>query len=203
MILIIIQQIPLMFVSGLTLLPKAQQTTHLILLFGWLFLIVTIGITAGMWHFYQKSKTIRYGQPFTKQTWWTILLGFIAMILINNATLPFMRTTGNVNVDAITSVFETIGIFMLPYTLFLGPIMEELLYRGFLMNWFFPSSPVITIGLSAFLFGLVHGTTDPIYFISKALLGLILAIVYYHTRNIKSSIALHMLNNISAGLTIF
>ena len=44
----------------------------------------------------------------------------------------------------------------------------------------FPGT-IISIGLSAILFGLMHGATDPIYFISKALLGLILAIVYYRT----------------------
>lgn len=203
LLLIIIQQVPLMIVSGLSLLPKAQQTTHLILVFGWLFLITTIGITALMWYYYQKIKSTRYDQPFTKQTWWTMLIGFIAMVAVNNGTIPFMHTTGNANVDALTSVFQTIGIFMLPYALFLGPIMEELLFRGFLMNWFFPGTPNISIGLSAILFGLIHGATDPIYFISKALLGLILAIVYYRTHNIKSNIALHMLNNITAGFTIF
>ena len=202
-LLLIMQQIPLLLVGSLAALPKAQRTTHLILIVGWLFLILTIGITILMWYLYQKVKGPQYHNHFSKAHWRAILIGFVAMLVINNLTVPFMQKTGNANVDGLVQMFAALGIFMLPYTLILGPMMEELLFRGFLMNWFFVKSPILNIMTSALLFGLVHVSTDPIYFISKALLGLVLAIVYYRTKTIKSSIILHVLNNLSAGLTIF
>lgn len=201
--LILLQQLPLLIVGIFVTLPKANRTPQLVTLVGWLFLGLTILITWFMWRRYQAIKDPRYATGMNTQKWWTVLIAFVVMILTNNLTVPFIQPTGNGNVEALTELLQTLGLYMIPYVVFLGPIMEELLFRGFLMNWFFTKRPVFSVLTSALLFGLMHGITDPIYFLSKALLGLVLAIVYVRNQNIKSTITLHILNNLTAGFTIF
>lgn len=202
--LILLQQLPLLVVGLFATLPKAYRTSQMVTLIGWLFLLGSALITWLMWHYYQKIKGPHYTDvPLNKQRWLTLIIGLLAMMIINKVTSPFVQPTGNGNVDALTDLLKTLGLYMLPFVVILGPIMEELLFRGFLMNWFFVGKPIISCLLSALLFGLMHGASDPIYFLSKALLGLVLAIVYYRNQNIKSNISLHILNNLSAGLVAF
>ncbi|GAQ01718.1 hypothetical protein NBRC111452_1531 [Companilactobacillus farciminis] len=72
------------------------------------------------------------------------------------------------------------------------------------MNWFFVDHPLISVIISGVIFGYVHapfgGNTDWFYALSKILLGVILAGVYYRTKNIKANITVHFLNNFLAIL---
>ena len=72
------------------------------------------------------------------------------------------------------------------------------------MNWFFVNNPILSIIVSGVIFGYVHAPfgagTDWIYALSKVLLGVVLAGVYYRTKNIKADITVHFLNNFLAIL---
>lgn len=85
----------------------------------------------------------------------------------------------------------------------IGPILEELLYRGVLMTSFFEKSKYfLDCFLSAVMFSVAHlfsyGFSLEI-FKNYAMIGLILAILFRKTRSIYPSILVHMAWNIYLG----
>lgn len=142
-------------------------------------------------------------QPFTKGTWTVIIIATLLTIMINFATLPFMKSS-NENVDALKLIAGNSMIILLIFSIFVAPILEEILFRGIFMNWFFVNSPLLSVIFSGLIFGYVHApfsaTTDWFYALSKILLGIVLAGVYYRTKNIKADITVHFLNNFLAIL---
>lgn len=82
----------------------------------------------------------------------------------------------------------------------IGPILEELVYRGVLMTSFFEKSKFyLDCLLSAVIFSVAHlssyGLSSEV-FKNYAFLGLILAILFRKTRSIYPSILVHMAWNI-------
>jgi len=206
-LLLLAEQLPLTGLSFASTIVGAQQT-QLTYVLGSLFLIISILITILFWQVYRKAVTDNnneFEQRLHKRDWVLVAAGFIAMLLINAATIPFVKTSGNANVDSLTSLLQSFTFFMLLFVAFIGPILEEILFRGLFLNWFFPHRRWLSIGLSSVIFGTFHvdlssGQVDPIYWLSKILLGLVLALVYSRTKNLKASITLHILNNTLAAL---
>lgn len=148
-------------------------------------------------HIFKKySSTLE--KTFTKSTYFTIIVAIIVDLLINKVSLPFMKTTGNANVDALQGIMSAFPILMVIYAMLIGPILEELLFRGLFMNLFFVNNPYLSIISSSIIFGAMHTSTDPIYLFSKIALGAVLGFVYFKTKNIKANIAVHIFNNVSA-----
>jgi membrane protease YdiL (CAAX protease family) len=90
------------------------------------------------------------------------------------------------------SVFGMIGFLVL--ALIVGPVMEEVIFRGYLQSALagrMPAWGAITITSLLFMAG--HGPTIlwPMYFISVAW-----GWIFMHTRCLQMSIAIHMLSNI-------
>lgn len=84
-------------------------------------------------------------------------------------------------------------------TVVVGPILEELIHRGYFMNTFFPNSKYyLDVILSALIFGLSHlilTHRDPISLIIYSLGGLFYALVYRWTKNLKITILCHSFFN--------
>ena len=85
-------------------------------------------------------------------------------------------------------------------TVVVGPILEELIHRGYFMNTFFPNSKYyLDVILSALIFGLCHlilTHRDPISLIIYSLGGLFYALVYRWTKNLKITILCHSFFNL-------
>lgn len=143
-------------------------------------------------------------QRFTRKTWIIIIIAVVLTVLINLATIPFMKET-NDNVKALELIAKNNIAILIIFTIFVAPVLEEILFRGIFMNWFFVDHPLISVLASGLLFGYVHApfstSTDWIYALSKILLGIVLAAVYYRTKNIKADITVHFLNNFLAILS--
>ena len=92
-------------------------------------------------------------------------------------------------------------LYLLLITCLLGPITEELVYRGVLMNTFLKDSPWYgDVLLSACVFGYVHvadGIT-PLAFFTYASGGAIVAFLYRKTHSLYYPILLHLMINIAA-----
>ncbi len=84
-------------------------------------------------------------------------------------------------------------------TVVVGPILEELIHRGYFMNTFFPQSKYyLDVILSALIFGLSHlilTHRDPISLIIYSFVGLFFALVYRWTKNLKITILCHSFFN--------
>ncbi|GCF94903.1 CAAX amino protease [Enterococcus florum] len=92
-------------------------------------------------------------------------------------------------------------LFFLALTV-MAPIMEEIVFRGFLFKFFFRNQPVLALLLSAALFGLVHGPTDLLSAATYVGMGAVFALIYYKTGRLEMSILAHALNNLLPAVTL-
>ncbi len=78
---------------------------------------------------------------------------------------------------------------------FLPALFEEVFFRAalqnLLVNWW--KKPMLAIAVSSLLFSLVHGSI--FLFLSRAILGFALGLLYYKSKNIWVNIIAHFLNN--------
>ena len=114
-------------------------------------------------------------------------------------------TPATSNQMALNELVEMTGRQELPYLLLivclLGPITEELVYRGVLMNTFLKDSPWYgDVLLSACVFGYVHVSSGltPLAFFTYASGGAIYAFLYRKTHSLYYPILLHIMINITA-----
>lgn len=114
-------------------------------------------------------------------------------------------TPATSNQIALNELIEMTGrqelLYFLLITCLLGPIAEELVYRGVLMNTFLKDSPWYgDVLLSACVFGYVHVSSGltPLAFFTYASGGTILALLYRKTHSLYYPILLHIMINITA-----
>ena len=114
-------------------------------------------------------------------------------------------TPATSNQMALNELVEMTGrqelLYLLLITCLLGPITEELVYRGVLMNTFLKDSPWYgDVLLSACIFGYVHVSSGltPLAFFTYASGGAILAFLYRKTHSLYYPILLHIMINITA-----
>ena len=114
-------------------------------------------------------------------------------------------TPATSNQIALNELIEMTGkqelLYFLILACLLGPISEELVYRGVLMNTFLKDSPWYgDVLLSACVFGYVHVSSGltPLAFFTYASGGAILAFLYRKTHSLYYPILLHIMINITA-----
>ncbi len=123
---------------------------------------------------------------------------------ISDIVFSFL-TPATSNQIALNEMIEMTGrqelLYFLLITCLLGPISEELVYRGVLMNTFLKDSPWYgDVLLSACFFGYVHVADGiiPLAFFTYASGGAILAFLYRKTHSLYYPILLHIMINITA-----
>lgn len=76
----------------------------------------------------------------------------------------------------------------------LGPVLEELLFRGAITKVLLEEySPKKAILISGLVFGIFH--INPVQVVGATLIGFLLAWIYYRTRSLVPCILIHILNN--------
>lgn len=98
--------------------------------------------------------------------------------------------TAMASIEMATGVSDTVSMFL--YVGFLGPVAEELLFRGLILRMLKPQGKVLAIVISSLLFGLFHGNfvQIPYAFLIGVVLGYT-AVEY----SIIWAIVLHIINN--------
>ena len=128
-----------------------------------------------------------------------LLLGYIILYMSDFLLSYFIPSSSNQ--ISLNETVEMMGRQEYPYFLLIGPIAEELIYRGVLMTTFFKNSPWYgDVLLSAIIFGYIHinFTLTPLAFFIYASGGLILALLYRMTKSLYYPILVHILINITA-----
>ena len=86
---------------------------------------------------------------------------------------------------------------------FFPAMFEEVFFRGALQNilvkWW--KSPLLGIVVTAFIFSFIH--LSVYLFVSRAILGFVLGLIYFKTKNIWINIIAHFLNNAIAVSQMF
>ncbi len=88
------------------------------------------------------------------------------------------------------------NILILSYVCVIAPIMEELLYRGFILNALSPVDRKFAVIVSACLFSLMHGNF--MQFPNTLLVGLLLGYTAVRSGSIIPSILTHIVLNVTA-----
>ncbi len=81
-----------------------------------------------------------------------------------------------------------------------APIFEELIFRKLLIDRMVRYGEAVAVVVSGLMFGLFHGNFSQFFY--ATFLGFLLAYVYVRTGNIKYSIFIHMIINMSSTLMV-
>lgn len=114
--------------------------------------------------------------------WWYLLLEWISNLL--GVSLDAILESGNV---------DTHSVPMYLYACLLGPVAEEILFRGLVLRSLQPYGKKFAIVVSSLLFGLFHGNLmqAPFAFVVGLVMGYVA--MEYH---IGWAVALHLINNL-------
>ncbi|WP_458453239.1 CPBP family intramembrane glutamic endopeptidase [Methanobrevibacter sp.] len=138
-----------------------------------------------------KSCTTNLFSRISLKTWFLLavtsyIFALGSGLLIDDALTAY----GFYNILTYTTL---IGYDLL-FSVILGPIVEEILFRGILFNRFNIKLPMtIAILSSSLLFSLLHPNAA---ILSSFIFGITMCITYLLTENILVPITLHMLNNL-------
>lgn len=132
---------------------------------------------------------------------------FLMFILALGSILKMVINSG-VNTDTANQLRIVDIQHSLPTPLFVfllvvsGPILEELVYRFFIIGYAFKRIPVIGIVVSVVLFASIHHPENISSFISYSCPGIAFALIFYKTERIEYTILLHSFHNLCSVLII-
>lgn len=143
-------------------------------------------------HLWAKIPILTLGMNGISSLWFILIALFLQSVpLIADSMESFDNTWGSI--DSVPYFWLLLSVVLV------GPIVEELLFRGIMFHylekiktgWF----PILFSGIA---FGVWHG--EPVQVVYAALMGILLGIVYARVRDLKIPIALHILNNLLSTL---
>lgn len=149
--------------------------------------------------FYSKDKSLS-NKDYIYIIFMSLGLGGITMIYFNildlfSTTIPYLGES----IQSFDDIWKTGNdpfIWILLSTVILGPLVEELMFRGIIFKaaerltnkfWF----PILVSGLS---FGIWHW--QPVQIGYTAIDGIIYGYIYSKKRSLKFTLALHIINNL-------
>lgn len=128
-----------------------------------------------------------------------IIIGTIALFLgVISPIVSLIPMPDVIKRILLDSVNET-GIFTFLLMVIVAPVLEELIFRGLILDGLLKNySPIKSILIASLLFGLVH--LNPWQFITGFILGIFSGWVYYRTGSISFSIIIHATANLCGYL---
>ena len=126
-------------------------------------------------------------------------LGIFCSTLTNEITTLIAAPFGGEITDRVSDIMsESTPILLLLFVAVIGPIFEELIFRGLLLKKLRVYGDKTAIIYTAIIFGLFHTNIAQILF--AGVIGAVLAYVVIKSNNIKYSIIIHILINLSSSV---
>lgn len=140
-------------------------------------------------------KSLRFYVPVTS-TASAVSAYLISLPLLRLLQLVGVQSTPN------TAIFDynrplPLMVLLVVFTVFIGPLAEEIFMRGLLLHIFAPYGKGFAMVTTALLFSLGHSNFSQLF--SAFLFGLVMAYITLETGTIKSAFILHVINN---GVTV-
>lgn len=175
-----------------------------------LYIIQSLGLLFPFWYFVIRKYGLEIGQLGFKWIgiWKTaawIVAAYLFYIGLSIFTITFFSALGigNIGFEPQQSLFEFFGtdilgiIFSGFIAIVLAPFIEEIFFRGFVLNTLVKRiSPIWGIVLTAFIFAAVHFEFQSI--MPLIILAFVLNILYVRTGSIWPGILFHVFNNVIA-----
>ena len=103
------------------------------------------------------------------------------------------------NQTTINQQVQLLPFWNLAYSVFFAPVIEELIFRGIFLNYFFRRNNrwmnLLGVLVSGVIFGYMHVGGLSWTLLMYSALGWVLGFTYLHFRDIRYNIALHFMNN--------
>jgi uncharacterized protein len=168
------------------------------------FLYYCVAMTASYWivSVFVKSRGLRISHRLELQNF-----DITVFVLIATVCIPIGISAPIFSLIPVPDTWRRIflemanqnGIFSFLAIVIAAPVMEELIFRGVVLEGLLRRySPSRSIIVSALLFGFVH--LNPWQFVSASFIGLFMGWIYYRTRSVAMTIIIHMFNNLAAFL---
>jgi len=139
-----------------------------------------------------KNKRI---VPFIIVVGAALLLGIVAPI---TSLIPMPES---IKIEFIKAASQT-GILTFIYMVIAAPILEELIFRGIILDGLLKKhSPILSILISSVLFGIVH--LSPWSFVTGLIMGVFMGWVYYKSKSLLATVIIHASANLSGYLSRF
>lgn len=167
-------------------------------------LILVLGIFLS-YKIAEHYKLVNLKNIFSRKNIKTILIGYIIVVL--TGYLGIILQTGsflsNRN-ELYSNMFENSSpsVAIIQVTLF-APIIEEVLFRGFIIGVWFKKMPKIGIVVNGLLFSLVHFPNNIMIFLVLFTSGIVFGLIYYKCKRLEFTASIHILNNLPGGIEMF
>ncbi|MBW1605095.1 CPBP family intramembrane glutamic endopeptidase [Lactobacillus sp. Sy-1] len=161
------------------------------------------------WHFYKKY----HPKPLGKLTGNDIVVAigvyvlyyFFSTAMVGLSTVIFhqSQSSNNVAIQSLLSSNSLVLCVMMVGIIFLSPILEELVFRGMIVDGLFPNAKLIwPMLVSGAAFASAHAFSNPFLFLVYGGMGAGMVFIYRKTGTLKANIFFHMLNNTLASISI-
>ena len=141
-----------------------------------------------------KKQVIKYIKKYIK--YWFIMIGL--MLLSNFIISMFTTSNTSVNQKIIIDELKSAPIYTLILTVFVAPILEELVFR-LSFRKIFAHTDILYIIFSGLFFGFMHVAGEDLinllFIIPYSIPGFIFAYLYTKSNNICVPISIHMIHN--------
>lgn len=190
--------------------PEGVEGIHKVIaganspVFAWAVSLGLLGSSAMcLWHLMHFGY-FKFGKEPFKQVKGDVMLISVVFIFCSMAVFNYMAQAvelpDNLEVQMAQMAKNIFGMFAIAV---LGPVLEEVLFRGaiqgFLMRKF--NNPWVGIVIASAIFGIVH--MNPIQVFYAFFLGLVFGWLYYRTGSLMPCIVGHVLNNSLAAVTMY
>lgn len=128
----------------------------------------------------------------------TYLVQIFGSIVVNTLGVFFVGHLQETNQDNIRNFFSNLSpsllVMAIILTVFVAPVLEEMVFRGYIMNVFFKNNSYYSIFFSSFLFAYLHmhsiflTANNFFVFLAYLILGSSLGFVYYKSKNMSVNI---------------
>lgn len=126
-------------------------------------------------------------------------LTYIGGIVSDVFTAAVKAVTGQALVNPVAELIVNLNPWVVTIlTVLFAPVLEEMIFRKFLIDRIIPYGQWTAIILSGLIFGLIHGNFYQFFY--ACALGMVFAYLYSSTGRIMYTIVLHMAINAMGGL---
>lgn len=139
---------------------------------------------------------------------WLLIMYILTMLANIICVLLFKHVSESTNQSMLEgfSKIHSMVPGLLVLTLLVGPILEELMFRGVLFNYFLQKLDYrFQIGFAGIMFGLFHimGSSFQLTaLIQYSIMGCVFGYVYYKTQKLQMSMLIHFMNNSIASIIL-
>ncbi|MCK3682853.1 type II CAAX endopeptidase family protein [Maribellus sp. YY47] len=165
--------------------------------------LLAVGLPLAIVYSIRKSKTQRCSFNLdieNKRTIPFVVVGTIALLFGVISPIASTIPVPDSIKKALLDFGSQTGIFAFILMVIAAPVLEEIIFRGIMLDGLLRQySPVKSILISSFLFGLVH--LNPWQFVTGFIIGIFSGWVYCQTQSLSLSVIIHAAANLSGYIT--